>query len=268
MTPTVLSVAGSDPSGGAGIQADLKTFSALGVYGAAAITALTAQNTRGVTGVMPVPGSFVADQLEALFTDLDVRAVKTGMLGGPDVVDAVVDALRRHRVGNVVVDPVMVATSGDRLVDDETVAAIRERLLPVATVITPNLPEAATLLGWESVPVEAMTKAAEELRGLGPGAALVKAGHAEGAEAVDVLADADGVREYSAPRITTRNTHGTGCTLSSAIAARLAHGAELREAVDVAKRYVTGALAAADTMRVGRGNGPVHHFYAWWEAWP
>jgi hydroxymethylpyrimidine/phosphomethylpyrimidine kinase len=267
VTPTVLSVAGSDPSGGAGIQADLKTFSALGVYGAAAITALTAQNTRGVTGVMPVPGPFVADQLEALFTDLDVRAMKTGMLGGPDVVDAVVDAVRRHRIGNVVVDPVMVATSGDRLVDDETVAAIRERLLPIAAVITPNLPEAATLLGWDSVPVDAMAKAGEELRGLGPGAVLVKAGHAEGAEAVDVLVNADGVREYRAPRIKTRNTHGTGCTLSSAIAARLAHGAGLREAVEVAKKYVTGALAAADTMRVGHGNGPVHHFHAWWEAW-
>lgn len=268
MTPTVLSVAGSDPSGGAGIQADLKTFSALGAYGAAAITALTAQNTRGVTGVMPVPGHFVAAQLEALFTDLDVHAVKTGMLGGPDVVDAVVDAVRRHRVGNVVVDPVMVATSGDRLVDDETVAAVRERLLPVATLITPNLPEAATLLGWDSVTAGTMTKAADALRGLGPQAALVKGGHADSAEAIDVLADADGIREYRAPRVETRNTHGTGCTLSSAIAARLAHGAELRTAVDDAKKYVSAALAAADSLQIGQGSGPVHHFHAWWEARP
>lgn len=268
MTPVVLSVAGSDPSGGAGIQADLKTFSALGVYGAAAITALTAQNTRGVTGVFPVPGSFVADQLEALFTDLDVRAVKTGMLGGPDVVDAVVAALTKHRIARVVVDPVMVAASGDRLVDDETVVAIRDRLLPVATIVTPNLPEAAALLGWDDVTSESMMKAAESLLTLGPSAALVKGGHADGAEAVDVLADEDGCREYRAPRVQTRNTHGTGCTLASAIAARLAHGASLRDAVDVGKRYVTGALRAADSLRIGTGRGPVHHFHSWWEACP
>ncbi|HEX6338698.1 MAG TPA: bifunctional hydroxymethylpyrimidine kinase/phosphomethylpyrimidine kinase [Jiangellaceae bacterium] len=268
MTFTVLSVAGSDPSGGAGIQADLKTFSALGAYGAAAITALTAQNTRGVTGVFPVPATFVSEQLQALFTDLDVRAVKTGMLGDPDVVEAVAAAIRQYRVPNLVVDPVMVATSGDRLVSDDTVAAIRDRLVPLATIITPNLPEAAALLGWDAVTPETATKAAEELRSLGANAALVKGGHGDGDEAVDVLADPDGTYDYRAPRIRTRNTHGTGCTLSSAIAARLAQGASLREAVGVAKRYVTGALRAADSLRVGHGAGPVHHFHSWWEPCP
>jgi hydroxymethylpyrimidine/phosphomethylpyrimidine kinase len=268
VTFTVLSVAGSDPSGGAGIQADLKTFSALGAYGAAAITALTAQNTCGVTGVFPVPAKFVSEQLEALFTDLDVRAVKTGMLGEPDVVEAVAAAITRYRVPNLVVDPVMVATSGDRLVSDETVAAIRDRLAPLATIITPNLPEAAALLGWDAVTPDTATKAAEELRSLGANAALVKGGHGGGDEAVDVLADRDGTHDYRAPRVRTRNTHGTGCTLSSAIAARLAQGASLREAVDVAKRYLTGALRGADSLRVGHGAGPVHHFYSWWEPAP
>ncbi len=268
MTPTVLSVAGSDPSGGAGIQADLKTFSALGAYGAAAITALTAQNTRGVTGVFPVPGDFVTDQLEALFTDLDVRAMKTGMLGGPDVVEAVAASVAKHGITNLVVDPVMVAASGDRLVSDDTVAAIRDRLLPAATLVTPNLPEAATLLGWDAVTPETMAKAADGIRALGADAVLVKAGHADGPEAVDVLVDADGTRDYRAPRVDTRNTHGTGCTLSAAIAARLAQGAPLREAVDVGKRYVTVALQTADTLRIGHGAGPVHHFHSWWEASP
>jgi hydroxymethylpyrimidine/phosphomethylpyrimidine kinase len=268
VTLSVLSIAGSDPSGGAGIQADLKTFSALGAYGAAAITALTAQNTRGVTGVFPVPASFVADQLEALFADLDVRAVKTGMLGEPAVVEAVVAAVERYDVPNLVVDPVMVATSGDRLVSDETIAAIRDRLVPLATIITPNLPEAAALLGWDAVTSETATKAAEELRSLGARAALVKGGHGDGPEAVDVLADADGTHEYRAARVRTRNTHGTGCTLSSAIAARLAQGASLREAVAVAKRYVTGALRGADSLRIGHGAGPVHHFHSWWEPGP
>ena len=268
MTLSVLSVAGSDPSGGAGIQADLKTFSALGAYGAAAITALTAQNTKGVTGVLPVPASFVVDQLEALFTDLDIRAVKTGMLGDPDVVEAVAATVERFSVPNLVIDPVMVATSGDRLVSDDTVAAIRDRLVPLATITTPNLPEAAALLGWDTVTPETATKAAEEIRSLGAHAALVKGGHADGDEAVDVLADPDGTHEYRAPRVRTRNTHGTGCTLSSAIAARLAQGAPLREAVGVAKRYVTGAVRGADSLRVGHGSGPVHHFHSWWEPGP
>ncbi|NEE00774.1 bifunctional hydroxymethylpyrimidine kinase/phosphomethylpyrimidine kinase [Phytoactinopolyspora halotolerans] len=264
MIPTVLSVAGSDPSGGAGIQADLKTFSALGAYGAAALTALTAQNTRGVTGVMPVSGEFVAQQLSALFEDLDVRAVKTGMLGDPDVVDAVAAAVRKYSVRNLVVDPVMVATSGDRLVSDETVVAIRDRLLPLATVLTPNLPETATLLGWPEVGADRMAEAGAELRDRGASAVVVKGGHGGGAEAIDVLVDADGVHELRAPRVATKNTHGTGCTFSSAIAVGLAHGKPLRDAVEEAKRYLTDALRAADTLSVGGGYGPVHHFHAMW----
>lgn len=264
MIPTVLSVAGSDPSGGAGIQADLKTFSALGAYGAAALTALTAQNTRGVSGVFPVSGEFVADQLAALFEDLDVRAMKTGMLGSPEVVDAVVTAVQRYRVRNVVVDPVMVATSGDRLVSDETVAAIRDRLLPVATVITPNAPEAATLLGWNDVPAEGLADAAARLRERGVAAAVVKGGHLGGTDAVDVLVDAEGTHEFRETRVATKNTHGTGCTFSSAIAVGLAHGQPLPQAVEQAKRYLTAALQAADSLQVGGGYGPVHHFHALW----
>ncbi|WP_129667368.1 bifunctional hydroxymethylpyrimidine kinase/phosphomethylpyrimidine kinase [Phytoactinopolyspora endophytica] len=265
MVPTVLSVAGSDPSGGAGIQADLKTFSALGAYGTAALTALTAQNTRGVSGVMPVSGEFVTQQLAALFEDLDVRAVKTGMLGDPDVVEAVADAVTRYSVRNLVVDPVMVATSGDRLVSDETVTAIRERLLPLATVITPNLPETATLLGWAEVSEERMAEAGELLRERGTAAAVVKGGHGSGPDAVDVLVDVDGVHELRAPRVATKNTHGTGCTFSSAIAVGLAQGKPLLDAVTDAKRYLTDALRAADTLSVGSGYGPVHHFHALWD---
>nr|WP_240759767.1 bifunctional hydroxymethylpyrimidine kinase/phosphomethylpyrimidine kinase [Phytoactinopolyspora endophytica] len=258
-------MAGSDPSGGAGIQADLKTFSALGAYGTAALTALTAQNTRGVSGVMPVSGEFVTQQLAALFEDLDVRAVKTGMLGDPDVVEAVADAVTRYSVRNLVVDPVMVATSGDRLVSDETVTAIRERLLPLATVITPNLPETATLLGWAEVSEERMAEAGELLRERGTAAAVVKGGHGSGPDAVDVLVDVDGVHELRAPRVATKNTHGTGCTFSSAIAVGLAQGKPLLDAVTDAKRYLTDALRAADTLSVGSGYGPVHHFHALWD---
>ncbi len=267
MTPTVLSVAGSDPSGGAGIQADLKTFSALGVYGAAVLTALTAQNTRGVTGVHGVPAAFVADQLDAVLDDLDVRAVKTGMLWSADVVTAVVDVLGRHQVPELVVDPVMVATSGDRLVDEGTVEAIRDLLVPMATVVTPNLPEAAALAG-APVPAgeEEMAAVGAALRGTGARAVLVKGGHLSGAEAVDVLVDKDGVLRLAAPRVRTNNTHGTGCTLSSAIAARLTLGDALRPAVTAAKDYLTGALRASTELQVGAGAGPVHHFYDLWPA--
>jgi hydroxymethylpyrimidine/phosphomethylpyrimidine kinase len=264
MIPTVLSVAGSDPSGGAGIQADLKTFSALGAYGAAALTALTAQNTRGVTGVLPVPGDFVEQQLTALFEDLDVRAVKTGMLGSPDVVDAVVETVKRYRIRKLVVDPVMVATSGDRLVSDETVAAIREQLLPLATVITPNLPETAALLGWDHVRPEQMAEAGALLRGLGASAVVVKGGHHEGPEAIDVLVDAEGAHELRGERIPTKNTHGTGCTFAAAIAVGLATGRPLIDAVADAKAYLTEALRAADSLHVGGGFGPVHHFHGLW----
>jgi hydroxymethylpyrimidine/phosphomethylpyrimidine kinase len=263
-TPTALSIAGSDPSGGAGIQADLKTFITLGVYGAAALTALTAQNTLGVTGVHPVPAEFVAAQLDAVLSDLDVRAVKTGMLWSADVVAAVVDAIRRYGVPAVVVDPVMVATSGDRLVDQGTVDAIRDKLLPVATVVTPNLPEAAALV---DAPVpkdeDSMSEVGSAIRELGAAAALVKGGHLRGDQATDVLVDSRGVLRLPAPRVPTNNTHGTGCTLSSAIAARMALGDDLRSAVVEAKAYLTSAIAAAVDLEVGAGHGPVHHFFRW-----
>jgi hydroxymethylpyrimidine/phosphomethylpyrimidine kinase len=263
-TPTALSIAGSDPSGGAGIQADLKTFITLGVYGAAALTALTAQNTLGVTGVHPVPAEFVAAQLDAVLSDLDVRAVKTGMLWSADVVAAVVDAIRRYGVPAVVVDPVMVATSGDRLVDQGTVDAIRDKLLPVATVVTPNLPEAGALV---DAPVpkdeDSMGEVGSAIRELGAAAALVKGGHLRGDQATDVLVDSRGVLRLPASRVLTNNTHGTGCTLSSAIAARMALGDDLRSAVVEAKAYLTSAIAAAVDLEVGAGHGPVHHFFRW-----
>ncbi len=264
--PAVLSVAGSDPSGGAGIQADVKTASALGVYAGAVVAALTAQSTRGVSGVLPVPAAFVTDQLDAVLDDLDVRALKTGMLGSADVVAAVVDAVRRHRVPWVVVDPVMVAASGDRLVDEETVEAIRDLLLPVASLVTPNLPEAATLLGHARVEAGDMAEAGRALLSAGSDAVLVKGGHLRTLTSTDVLVEAEGELRLDAERIDTRNTHGTGCTLSTATATLLARGDSLVEAVTGAKGYLTRALAAGAAIDVGHGNGPVHHFHAWWPA--
>ncbi len=261
-----LTIAGSDSGGGAGIQADLKTFSALGVYGASAITALTAQNTCGVQGIHDVPPAFVAAQCDSVFSDLAVRAVKIGMLGRMAVIDAVADALDRHATGiPVVLDPVMVATSGDRLLDDAAVSALRGRLLRRADLITPNLPEAAALLGE---PVAAGVDEAEaqgrRLLGLGARAVLVKGGHGTEAESIDVLVTPEGIRRLSGPRVATRNTHGTGCTLSAAIAAELAKGARLAEAVEQGKLYVGGAIAAAERLSIGRGHGPVHHFFRQW----
>jgi hydroxymethylpyrimidine/phosphomethylpyrimidine kinase len=262
----VLTIAGSDSGGGAGIQADLKTFSALGTYGASVITALTAQNTRAVTAIHDVPPAFVEAQLDAVFDDIDFTAVKIGMLSRPEIIDAVAEGLRRHGARNVVLDPVMVAKSGDRLLRPEAIAALRERLLPLATVITPNLPEAAVLLDREEARDAAgMIEAAARLRTLGPQAVLLKGGHLEnGAESIDVLDDGAGPLTLAAPRIATGNTHGTGCTLSSAIAALLARGLALRDAVREAKAYVTAAIRAADRLSVGHGHGPVHHFHALW----
>jgi hydroxymethylpyrimidine/phosphomethylpyrimidine kinase len=262
----VLTIVGSDSGGGAGIQADLKTFSALGTYGASVITALTAQNTRAVTAIHDAPPEFVTAQLDAVFDDIAIAAVKIGMLSRPEVILAVADGLRRHGAQSIVLDPVMVAKSGDRLLREEAIAALRERLLPLATVITPNLPEAAVLLDREEARDEAgMIEAAARLRELGPRAVLLKGGHLkQGAESIDVLDDGGKPLTLAAPRITTSNTHGTGCTLSSAIAALLARGLSLREAVREAKAYVTTAIHAADCLRVGHGHGPVHHFHALW----
>ncbi len=259
--PVMLSIAGSDPSGGAGIQADLKTASALGVYGAAALTALTVQNTRGVTGIHAVPPSFVADQVRAVLADLEVGAIKIGMLGTPDVVVTVAEVLATTEVP-VVLDPVMVATSGDRLVSDETVDAIRTTLLPKVAVVTPNVPEAAVLSRTEAATDAAgLETAAVALRETGAAAVLVKGGHLGGPTSVDVLADADGLRVYTAPRVDTPNTHGTGCSLSSAIASGLALGLPLRQAVEEAKEYLTEALRSGATFSVGQGHGPIDHLW-------
>jgi hydroxymethylpyrimidine/phosphomethylpyrimidine kinase len=266
LIPNVLTIAGSDSGGGAGIQADLKTFAALGANGASVLTALTAQNTRAVTAIHDVSPAFVTAQLDAVFGDIEFSAVKIGMLSSPAIIEVVTDGLRRHGARNVVVDPVMVAKSGDRLLREDAVAALRQRLLPLATVITPNLPEAAVLLDREEAEDEAgMIDAAARLRQLGPQAVLLKGGHlAKGAASVDVLDDGAEPLTLAAPRIATANTHGTGCTLSSAIAALLARGLSLREAVTQAKTYVTAAIQAADRLQVGHGHGPVHHFHALW----
>jgi hydroxymethylpyrimidine/phosphomethylpyrimidine kinase len=271
VTPVALTVAGSDPSGGAGIQADLKTFSALGVYGTAVLTALTAQNTRGVTGVHPVPAAFVGEQIATLLADVTVHATKTGMLGTAGVVREVAAALAGRVAGPVVVDPVMVATSGDRLVDDEAIAAVREVLLPVADLVTPNVPEAAALL--DVVPatsVEELAVQAAELLELGPGAVLAKGGHLGGEESLDVLATADGVVVTRRPRVDTTATHGTGCTLSSAIAALVARGVGGPErwepVVERARDYLQRALEGGAALGIGSGHGPVHHFAGVWTA--
>jgi len=262
-TPIALSIAGSDPSGGAGIQADLKTFSALGVYGTTVITALTAQNTQAVTGIHAVPPDFIALQAETLAADIDVTAAKTGMLGDAVTVATVVSILQKYEFGPVVVDPVMVATSGDVLLAPDAIAAVRNLLIPLATLITPNLHEAAKLLGVPpATSVEEMEAQAIRLVEQGAHAALVKGGHAMGEMAVDVLVSAAGISHHAAPRIDTPNTHGTGCTLSAAITAELAKGeARLDLAVARAKDYLSQALDAGRTLQVGKGNGPVDHLH-------
>ncbi|MBV2363195.1 bifunctional hydroxymethylpyrimidine kinase/phosphomethylpyrimidine kinase [Streptomonospora nanhaiensis] len=264
----ILSIAGSDPSGGAGIQADLKTFSALGGYGMAVITALTAQSTTGVTAVHEVPGHFVAAQLETLLGDVRVDAVKIGMLANAEVVEAVADALDRHAPPHVVLDPVMVAKSGDRLLAPEAIEAVRTRLVPRVDLITPNLPEAAELLGEEERhDLSSMREQAERLLALGARRVLLKGGHLQGESSTDLLVAPDGrVATFTAERVATRNTHGTGCTLSSAIAALLPRRRDYDDAVRDAKDYLTEALRRADDLDVGRGKGPTHHFHAWWDA--
>ncbi len=265
MTPIAVTIAGSDSGGGAGIQADLKTFSALHVYGASVITALTAQNTRGVQGIHDVPPDFVAQQIDSVFSDLAVHAVKIGMLSRPAVIEAVAAGLDRHAARNVVLDPVMVAASGDRLLAPDAIETLRRALIPRALVVTPNLPEAAAILDEPLAADEAaMAAQGQRILALGAGAVLVKGGHAEGPESADLLVDAGGVRRFASARIATRNTHGTGCTLSSAIAAGLARGLGLAAAVEAAKAYVAAAIAASDTLGIGSGHGPVHHFHALW----
>jgi hydroxymethylpyrimidine/phosphomethylpyrimidine kinase len=269
MTAIAVTIAGSDSGGGAGIQADLKTFSALGVYGASVITALTAQNTIGVQGIFDIPPAFIAQQMDSVFSDLSVGAVKIGMLSQPAAIETVAAGLGRHGAPNVVLDPVMIATSGDRLLAPEAIETLKARLLPRALVVTPNLPEAAALLDEPVADDEAAMQAqAERILKLGAQAVLLKGGHAAGAESADLLVDAFGVQRFASPRIATRNTHGTGCSLSSAIAAGLAKGRPLRESVAAAKAYIDAAIRASEGLRVGRGHGPVHHFHAWWPESP
>ena len=265
-TPIALSIAGTDPTAGAGLQADLKTFSALGVYGATVVTALVAQNTTGVQAIQEIPPAFVRAQMESVFSDLAVAAVKIGMLSQPAVIEAVADGLEAWPGPPVVLDPVMVAASGDPLIADEAVAVLTRRLFPMALLITPNLFEAARLLGTAVATSEPeMVEQGRALLDLGPAAVLVKGGHSGGNESADVLVQAG--REpawFRAPRVATRNTHGTGCTLSSAITAGLAKGAALEEAVGDGKQFIAAAIAAADRLTIGRGHGPVHHFHAFW----
>jgi hydroxymethylpyrimidine/phosphomethylpyrimidine kinase len=257
--PRVLSIAGSDSGGGAGIQADLKTFSALGCFGMTAITAITAQNTRGVRAIQALPPALLAQQIDAVVEDIGVDAVKIGMLHGPEVVHVVAEAIDRHRLTRVVLDPVMVATSGDRLIAEETVAVLVRELFPRATVITPNLDEASWLLGHPITSAHAMTAAADALRAMGARGVLLKGGHLPGPLLTDLLLDDAGATVWEGARIDTPNTHGTGCTLSSAMACGLAHGLTLRDAVARARDYVRGALQASATWRLGQGHGPLDH---------
>ena len=264
MIPNILSIAGSDPSGGAGIQADLKAISANGGYGMAAITALTAQNTRGVEAVSLVAEEVVAAQIAAVRADIRVDAVKIGMLGTAGIAAAVAGALAGLSAP-VVVDPVMVAKGGDRLLAAEAVAALRDRLLPLAAVVTPNLPEAADLLEEaEAQDLAGMERQARALLALGPRAVLLKGGHLAGDDSPDLLVTADGVLRLDGPRHATRNTHGTGCTLSAALACCLGRGLPLAEAARAAKAYTAAAIAAADRLQVGHGHGPTHHFHAFY----
>jgi hydroxymethylpyrimidine/phosphomethylpyrimidine kinase len=266
MIKNLLSIAGLDPSGGAGIAADLKTFAALGCHGMAVAAALTAQNTQGIRAVHVPLASFAAAQIDAVFEDIDVAAVKIGMLASAAVVEAIADRLAFHEPRFIVLDPVLVATSGDALSVDDTSEAIVRHLFPLATLVTPNFSEAARLSN-HTIPADrdGMRRAAALLHARGAKAVLVKGGHLGRATSDDLLFDGASYRLFSVPRVATRNTHGTGCTLSSAIAAFCAHGFELGEAIGAAKAYLGGALAAADQLSAGHGPGPVNHFHEFWK---
>jgi hydroxymethylpyrimidine/phosphomethylpyrimidine kinase len=258
---TALTIAGSDSGGGAGIQADLKTFSALGVYGTSALTAITAQNTRAVTAVFELPAEVVAAQIDAVVADIGADAVKTGMIASSELIRVVAGRVREHRLSPLVVDPVMVAKSGDRLLREEAVEALRRELVPLATVVTPNLPEAGVLVGRAVRSPDEMRAAAADIVGLGARSVVVKGGHLAG-DPVDVFYDGERYLELPARRVETTSTHGTGCTLASAIAALLARGQGLEAAIRGAKAYLTAAIERA--YPIGHGHGPVHHFHRWW----
>jgi hydroxymethylpyrimidine/phosphomethylpyrimidine kinase len=261
--PRALTIAGSDSGGGAGIQADLKTFSALGVYGASAITAVTAQDTRRVYGFVEMEPAFVAQQIDAVLGDIGADAVKTGMLSSVPIIEAVADRMQAWEVTALVVDPVMVAKGGDRLLREDAVEALRKRLLPLALVVTPNIPEAEVIVGRRLETWNDLREAAREIHALGAANVVMKGGHREAdPQATDLLFDGKDFREFSVGRVDTRSTHGTGCTFASAIAATLAKGETVPHAVMAAKAYVTKALQ--ESFVLGHGHGPVHHFYRWW----
>jgi hydroxymethylpyrimidine/phosphomethylpyrimidine kinase len=271
--PNTLTIAGMDPSGGAGILADVKAMSALGAYACAVVAALTAQNTKAVTDISPVNPLFVKAQIDTLFSDVNIDAVKIGMLGQAGVIEVVADRLGHYKPDHVVLDPVMVAKSGDLLLEQKAVGALREQLLPIATIITPNLPEAGVLLEMRSVEtVREMRRVAERLRNMmthhGRRWVLVKGGHLPGNDTIDILHDGDVMIELPGHRIATRNTHGTGCTLSSALTALLPQVAEVPEATKMAKDYLIKAILHSSALRVGEGHGPVHHFHELWSGKP
>ena len=269
MTPIAVTIAGSDSGGGAGLQGDLKTFSALGVYGACVVTALTAQSTAGVAAIHDLPANFVAAQMDAVFSDLQVDAVKIGMLSQPAVIHAVAAGLDRWRQSKVVLDPVMVASSGERLLAPDAIDVLKRVLIPRASVLTPNLPEAAALSGTPVAQTQDdMRQQARALLALGAKAVVIKGGHAQGRDSVDLLVDRNGAVALPMIRIASRSPLGTGCAFSAAIAAGLAQGLDLEAATRSAKRYVHAAIAAAGTLAIGSGPGPVHHFHAIWPALP
>ena len=263
----VLTIAGSDSGGGAGIQADLKTFAAIGCYGMSVITALTAQNTRGVTAIHALPPSFAVEQMTAVFTDIGADAVKIGMLYSAELIEAVTETLNKYRARNIVLDPVMVAQSGDKLVQDDAIQAIKDYLMPVADVVTPNLPEAEVLLGQKIESLEDMQRAARALAQFGGRSILIKGGHLEASKSTDLLylTEEDRFVTLEAERVDSRNNHGTGCTLSSAIAAHIAKGDRIEDAVSKAKTYIQNAIRAGAEYKIGHGHGPVHHFFEFWE---
>ena len=263
----VLTIAGSDSGGGAGIQADLKTFAAIGCYGMSVITALTAQNTKGVTAIHPLPPSFAIEQMTAVFTDIGADAVKIGMLYSAELIEAVSEMLNKYRARNIVLDPVMVAQSGDKLLQDDAIQAIKDHLMPVADVVTPNLPEAEVLLGQKIASFEDMQRAARSLAQFGSRSVLIKGGHLEESQSTDLLylTEEDRFVILEAERVDSRNNHGTGCTLSSAIAAYISRGSQIENAVRKAKTYIQNAIRAGAAYKIGHGHGPVHHFFEFWE---
>lgn len=258
-----MTIAGSDSGGGAGIQADLKTFASLGVYGTSALTAITAQNTLGVTEVFELPSAIVSAQIDAILSDIGTQATKTGMLFSSEIIKVVTGKVKQHSLHNLVVDPVMVAKGGDRLLREEAIEALVNLLIPLATVVTPNLPEAAVLVGRDVDSLEDAKQAAKDIVSMGAYSAVVKGGHLQG-DAIDVFYDGESLREFAAVRLDTKNTHGTGCTFASAITAGLATGISIEHAVEQAKEYVTEAIRNA--LSIGGGHGPLNHFHERWRA--